>query len=51
MLDVAGRSDAVMHLVDYSGGGGDSHYRVRGCSPLAAPGGEDLIARAEEEML
>jgi hypothetical protein len=37
-----------MHLVDYSGGGGDSHYRVRGCSPLAPTEGEELIARAAE---
>ena len=48
LLDIAGRSDAVMHLVDYSGGGGDAHYRVRGCSPLAPPDGEALIARAAE---
>ena len=31
--EIAGRSEAVMHLVDYSGGGGDARYRVRGCSP------------------
>lgn len=48
LLDVAGRSDAVMHLVDYSGSGGDEHYRVRGCSPQAPPEGEELIARAAE---
>jgi VWFA-related protein len=48
LLDVAGRSDAVLHLVDYSGGGGDAHYRVRGCSPQAMPGDEDRIARAAE---
>jgi hypothetical protein len=48
LLDVAGRSDAVMHLVDYSGSGGDSHYRVRGCSPQAAPDGEPTITRAAE---
>lgn len=48
LLDVAGRSDAVMHLVDYSGGGGEAHYRVRACSPLAPPEGEDLIAKAAE---
>jgi VWFA-related protein len=48
LLDVAGRSDAVMHLVDYSGSGGDARYRVRGCSPLAGPRGEDLIVQAAE---
>ena len=46
--DVAGRSEAVMHLVDYSGGGGDSRYRVRGCSPQASPAGEVMLARAAE---
>jgi VWFA-related protein len=46
--DIAGRSEAVMHLVDYSGGGGDSRYRVRTCSPQAVPEGEDALARAAE---
>jgi VWFA-related protein len=48
LLDVAGRSDAVMHLVDYAGGGGDSRYRVRTCSPLAGPAGERIITEAAE---
>jgi VWFA-related protein len=48
LLDVAGRSDAVMHLVDYQGGGGDSRYRVRTCSPQAGPGGEQIITEAAE---
>jgi VWFA-related protein len=48
LLDVAGRSDAVMHLVDYEGGGGDSHYRVRGCSPQAGPGGDGILSQAAE---
>jgi hypothetical protein len=47
-LDVAGRSDAVMHLVDYSGGGGDSHYRVRSCTPRARPNGDAIITQAAE---
>lgn len=47
-LDVAGRSDAVMHLVDYSGSGGESHYRVRACSPRARPDGEEIITQAAE---
>jgi VWFA-related protein len=46
LLDVAGRSDAVMHLVDYSGGGGDAHYRVRGCSPQAPSEDQETIGRA-----
>jgi len=48
LLDVAGRSDAVMHLVDYSGGSDDSSYRVRTCSPQARPGGDDIIRLAAE---
>jgi hypothetical protein len=48
LIDVAGRSDAVMHLVDYSGGGGDAHYRVRACSPQAPQEDEERIARAAE---
>ena len=46
--EIAGRSEAVMHLVDYSGSGGDARYRVRGCSPQAAPGGEEVLAGAAE---
>jgi VWFA-related protein len=48
LLDVAGRSDAVLHLVDYAGGGGEARYRVRGCSPLAAPRGEEILTQAAE---
>lgn len=47
-LDVAGRSDAVMHLVDYSGSGGESDYRVRSCTPRAGAGGEAIITQAAE---
>ena len=46
--DIAGRSEAVMHLVDYSGSGGDAQYRVRSCSPQAAPGSEEALERAAE---
>jgi hypothetical protein len=35
-------------LVDCAGGGGDARYRVRTCSPEAAPGGEEVLARAAE---
>lgn len=48
LLDVAGRSDAVMHLVDYSGSGGDVRYRVRSCTPQSDPRGELLINQAAE---
>ena len=48
LLNVAGRSDAVLHLVDYSGGDGDARYRVRACSPRARPDGEAIITQAAE---
>jgi hypothetical protein len=48
LYDVAGRSEAVMHLVDYSGGGGDATYRVRTCSPEAAYGGDQQLVRVAE---
>ena len=35
-----------MHLVDYSGGGGDTRYRVRTCTPRARPGGVATIEQA-----
>jgi VWFA-related protein len=46
LLELAGRSEAVMHLVDYSGGGGDTRYRVRTCTPRARPGGVSTIEQA-----
>jgi VWFA-related protein len=48
LLDLAGRSEAVMHLVDYAGGGGDARYRVRSCTPRARGDGERLITEAAE---
>lgn len=46
LLELAGRSDALLHLVDYSGGGGAADYRVRGCTPRARPGGVAMIEEA-----
>lgn len=46
--EIAGRSEAVLHLVDYSGSGGGDRYRVRSCSPQAAPNGEEILTRAAE---
>ena len=46
--EIAGRSESVLHLVDYSGSGGGSRYRVRGCSPQALPDGEEILERAAE---
>ena len=48
LLEVAGRSDAVMHLVDYAGGGAPVPERVRTCSPQATPRGERIITQAAE---
>jgi len=48
LLDVAARSEAVMHLVDYEGSGGEGHSRVRSCTPRATPGGAGIIAEAAE---
>ena len=47
-LEMAGRTDAVLHLVDYSGGGGDQRYRVRSCTPRAGPAGVRMIEDAAE---
>ena len=45
--DLAGRTEAVLYLVDYSGGGGDGPpYRVRSCTPRAATGGVAMIDNA-----
>jgi len=46
LLETAGRSEAVMHLVDYSGGGGPSNYRVRSCTPRARRDGVAMIEEA-----
>jgi hypothetical protein len=48
VLDLAGRTDAVLYLVDYSGGGGEFTYRVRACTPRARPGGVAMIDQAAE---
>ena len=48
LFDVAARSDAVLHLVDYSGSGGDARYRTRTCTPQAAADGPLTIRRAAE---
>jgi VWFA-related protein len=46
LVELAARSEAVMHLVDYSGGGGEANYRVRSCTPRARPDGMALIEEA-----
>ncbi|HET9373053.1 MAG TPA: hypothetical protein VFO19_22480 [Vicinamibacterales bacterium] len=46
LREMASRSEAVVHLVHQSGGGGDVVYRVRTCSPRARPGGAEIITEA-----
>ena len=46
LVELASRSEAVMHLVDYSGGGGPANYRVRSCTPRPRPDGMALIEEA-----
>src|SRR5262249_3508592 len=45
--ELASRSDAVLHLVDQSGGG-EATTRARGCTPTARPDGVDIIREAAE---
>ncbi len=46
LLELAGRSESVVHLVDYHGGGGTARYRVRDCSPRAHGNGVSMIDEA-----
>ena len=46
LRELASRSEAVLHLVDQSGSGGDLSYRVRTCSPRGRPDGPNIIAEA-----
>ena len=48
MYEMAGRTEAVIHLVDYSGGGGDSRYRVRSCTPRGSNYGVQAIDDAAD---
>lgn len=48
VFELAGRSDAVMHLVDYAGGSENANYRIRTCSPQARPDGEQILRLAAE---
>ena len=54
LRELTGRSEAVVHLVDFSGGGGQANYRVRSCSPRARPDGariiDDAAARTGGEL-
>ena len=46
LRELASRSEAVLHLVDQSGSGGDTSYRIRTCSPRGRPDGPNIIAEA-----
>jgi hypothetical protein len=46
LRELASRSEAVLHLVEQSGSGGDAAYRVRTCSPRGRMDGPDIIAQA-----
>jgi VWFA-related protein len=48
LRELTSRSEAVMHLVDQSGSGGEAHYRVRTCTPQARDHGDDIIREAAE---
>lgn len=48
LLELTGRSEAVVHLVDYAGSNDEVRYRVRSCTPRARPDGPDVIQRAAE---
>ena len=48
LREIASRSEAVMHLVDQQGSGGDPAYRVRTCSPRARRDGTSIIQEAAE---
>ncbi|HSC29613.1 MAG TPA: hypothetical protein VLD67_20215 [Vicinamibacterales bacterium] len=47
LRELAGRSEAVLHLVEQSGGERTEH-RVRTCSPTARPDGPEVIRHAAE---
>lgn len=48
LRELAGRSEAVLHLVDHEGSGGESNYRVRSCSPRGRPDGDRVLIDAAE---
>ncbi len=46
--ELAARSEAVLHLVEHSGGGSEADYRVRSCSPRARFDGDRVLVDAAE---
>lgn len=47
LRELAGRSEAIVHLIDQSGGG-ETNSRVRTCSPTGRADGPDIIKEAAE---
>ncbi len=47
LRELAGRSEAILHLIDQSGGG-QTYSRVRSCSPSGRLDGPDIIKDAAE---
>ncbi len=45
--ELAGRSEAILHLIDQSGGG-ETHTRVRTCSPTARAEGPEILKEAAD---
>jgi VWFA-related protein len=48
LRELMSRSEAVVHVVDQEGSGGEAKYRVRTCTPRAAPNGNEVIREAIE---
>ena len=48
LRELAARSEAVLHLIDHSGSGGDDNYRVRSCTPRGRPDGDRVLVEAAE---
>jgi VWFA-related protein len=48
LRELTGRSEAVLHLVDHEGSGGEADYRVRSCSPRGRPDGDRILVEAAE---
>ena len=46
--ELSGRTEAVLHLVDQEGGGGDAAYRVRTCSPRGRGDGPAVLLDAAQ---
>jgi hypothetical protein len=48
LRELSARSEAVLHLIDQTGGGGDSAYRERSCSPRRRGDGPAVLQEVAE---